>query len=488
MTADWLTVRALTTRLRRMSMRTQLLIAVNVVLVAGLAVILFVDYRHDVQQRVMERRSALEGEAIALLSSVRSLAHRDADLMQAYLDDVCAQMSEQSSPGHHIALQLGEQVLQAQAHHRASVAILESMAAGADGPRGESVANGRRMVVGHAGEPGMRVFVSEYVSDIVAAVQGQVARRSVALAGLGLVAALFVNLILVRTLGTSLRRLVQTVREIGQGGIGAQAPSFNSSEFSYLASEINAMSRSLAAANNEREQQLRKAQRIQAHLHPGHPQVEGLEIAVLYQPATEIAGDFYDVLRLADGAWLLALGDVCGHGVPAAMGAAILKTLLAAAVDSSSDIQRMLASINERFCSITLPEDFASLILVKWQPRGREIEYASAGHETCFRVRPDGIETALVSTGTLLGIDRDASWETAEIEVHPHDMLVLVTDGVTESMSSDGAVYGREAVARVAVDVVSHSPDAVASRLSSELAAHRAHTAAHDDVTAIVVR
>lgn len=488
MTTERETTRPFMPALRHVSMRTQLLTSVNVVLVVGLAVLLLVDYRRDVDQRVLERRSALEGEAMTILSSIRSLPNREEDALQGYLDDVCAQMSEQSSPGHHIALQLDDLTLQARAHHRASPAILHAMIDGANAADGEATVDGRRMVVGHAGDTRMRVFVSEYVSDIVAAVQGQVARRSVALAGLGLVAALLVNLILVRTLGTSLRRLVQTVRDIGQGNVGSQAPSFNSSEFSYLASEINAMSWSLAAANQEREQQLKKAQRIQAHLHPGHPEVGGLEIAVLYQPATEIAGDFYDVLTLDDSDWLLALGDVCGHGVPAAMGAAILKTLLAEAIDASSSLPQILASINRRFCTITLPEDFASLILVKWRPLLRSFEYASAGHETCFLAREDGSGTALTSTGMLLGIDPDASWDANPVAVHTHDMLVLVTDGVTECRSPEGTPYGRDEVARLAADSVSRSAPAVATRLRSALEAHRSHTDAHDDVTAIVVR
>lgn len=488
MTAGWLTARPLTTLLHRMSMRTQLLVTVNAVLAGGLAVLLFVDYRNDVHQRVLERRSALEGEAIAMLASVRALPDREPSVLQAYLDDICAQMSEQSSPGHHIALRTGGLTLQAEAHHRASPMMLESMAAGANAVDGESVVAGRRMVVGHAGDGGLHVYVSEYVADIVAAVRGQVARRSFALASLGLLATLLVNLILLRTFSASVRRLVKIVREIGQGGVGLQAPSFRSSEFSFLASEISAMSRALAAAQHERTLQLARAKRIQAHLHPDQPKVAGLELSVLYQPATEIAGDFYDVLRLPDEAWLIAVGDVCGHGVPAAMGAAILKTLLAAAVESSSSLPHMLASINARFFSITLPEDFASLILVKGQPDRSMVEYASAGHETCFLARADGTAFTMKSTGMLLGVAPDVSWETASVQAHDGDSLVLITDGVTESMSPDGALFGRDILPRVVAAMTAPSPAAVTSRLSAALAEHRGQAPAHDDVTAIVAR
>ena len=172
------------------------------------------------------------------------------------------------------------------------------------------------------------VYVSEYVTDIEQAAGRQMFQRLTEIVLLVVIMAGVINLVFLRIAAKPLEKLVETVRQIARGQLGVQAGPFKTTELAYLAGEINSMSSSLAEVDRQRHHEMDKARRIQEHLLPGEISIPGLAIANLYQPATEVAGDYYDVVAVSDGSWLLCIADVSGHGVPAAMSAAMLKTLL----------------------------------------------------------------------------------------------------------------------------------------------------------------
>lgn len=469
------------------SIRTQLLVTINVVLGLGLTMLLVVDYRRNVAQRIVEKRIALHAEAQTLTTSIRTLQHHGIDEVQDYLDSVCARMLESSSPGHHIALRLGDVALQAQSHDRASPAFLTAMEIGSSAKDGRATVEGKPIIVASDRQGDSIVYVSEYVSDVLGAVRRDVAGRTTAVALLGVLGAVIVNLVLFRVVTKPLHRLVQTVRQIGRGEIGTQAGRFNSAEFTILADEISAMSVALADAEKERTRQFEKARMIQEHLCPNLVEVPGLNLAHLYEPATGITGDYFDLLELGDGSWLFCMADVCGHGVPAAMGAAVLKTLLLAASEATAVPGEILAIINDRFRMVTLPEDFASMILVRWDPPTSKITYASAGHETCYCISPDGATVELTSTGMLLAVEPQGSWPSRSLSIQPGDRLILLTDGVTETADRCDQLFGRERVRRFLVEHRAAAHDSLARDLSRALLDYRSGRAARDDVTILAI-
>ena len=109
------------------SVRFRLLAAANTAIVLLLGVFLILDYRQEIVGRVAEKHTALEEETKTLLPAVLRIRLHGDQAVQRYIDDVCGRMQDSSSPGHHIAAQMNATVLQAVAHHRASIAIFEVM-------------------------------------------------------------------------------------------------------------------------------------------------------------------------------------------------------------------------------------------------------------------------------------------------------------------------------------------------------------------------
>lgn len=462
------------------TVRFEVLVAVNVVLGLGLLVGLALDYRHTVAERLEDKRVALAEEAATVLPAVLALRTQGSDAIRRYIEAVCAPMKDAVSPGHHIVVELPEGALQARAHGRASPDMLREVRSAAAGQNDE-------LVVGSASADGVTVHVSEYLADLRASLREALVWRLLAIIVIGLAAAVALNLILRRMVTKPLRDLVGTLREIGAGGLGARAPDFKTEELSFLAREISTMSDSLAEADRQRRWQMGKARRIQDHLHPRRPEIPGLAVAVAHEPADDVAGDYFDFLPLPDGSWLVCVADVAGHGTPAAMGAAILKAMLLAAAEATTEPGEILARVNKRYCEVSLPEDFATMLLVRWDVTTGTIAYANAGHDPGLVLPPEGDLVTLVSTGTVLGVSSEERWKTRQHQVEPGTRLLLVTDGVAEAQAPGGGQFGRGSVAQTLEDARAEPLGEVLLSLWRRLAAHRGESTMKDDTTAVAV-
>jgi serine phosphatase RsbU (regulator of sigma subunit) len=331
------------------------------------------------------------------------------------------------------------------------------------------------------------VLVAESARAIRKAVLAEIGWHLMVIAVAGVVAASILNVVLLQTIDAPLRRLVATVTEIGRGRFGAHSGRFNTKELTLLARAVDGMSTSLAEAEQERRIQMEKAREIQRHLLPTARELPGLRVSHLYRPATDVSGDYYDVFGLPDDAYLICMADVVGHGIPAAMSAAMLKVLLQEATRDSADPADILAIVNQRFMQVSLPSDFASMLLVRWDPRRASVDYASAGHGTAWLSPKDSLCRPLKSTGLLLGIDGTASWETQDFSVGVGDRLLLATDGVTETSSVEHELFGPQRVRDLLEQNATHSVHDVVQRLEQALCAHRGDAPQTDDVTLVLL-
>ncbi|KKK45101.1 hypothetical protein LCGC14_3166040, partial [marine sediment metagenome] len=284
---------------------------------------------------------------------------------------------------------------------------------------------------------------------------------------------------------------VKVVRQIGAGDYRTRPGRFNTEEFSTLAAEIARMGSDLEHRERDRAAHLEKARLLQEHLLPHFKSGPVPSSAVVYRPADTVAGDYYDLLPLSDGSLLACMADVCGHGVPAAMGAAILKALVFAAAERTTSPAAMLRSINERFLRVSLPGDFASMVLVRivaTSGAGGVIEYASAGHEPCFLLRASGTLQRLDQSGILLGISQGEDWVDRQLDVSPADLLVLLTDGVTEAMDATRRQFGRERLVTQLAALAGSSPGEIARSIVAAVDLHCGHpSAVADDQTLVVL-
>ncbi len=471
---------------RTFSLSTQLLLAINSPLVVLLTLFLVYDFHREMAERVDEKQIALNEEAKTILPAVLQMQHHSAGHVQSYINTVCAKMQDDDSPEHHIAVVMPERVLQAESHHRDSPEYLEAIQHAASSAS-RSYMRGHEIIAGSSRSDNATVYVSEDLHHLRQSVWNDLFRRIAVFLVLAVVAGVILNLALFRLVTSPLRNLVAAVREIASGKLGVQtAASSSSVEFRFVSNEFNEMSKALAVANHYRTLQMQKAREIQQHLIPDDRSIVGLSLSSIFKPADEVGGDFYDVISMPDGTVLLCVADVAGHGVSAAMSAMLLRALLHNGAEIHDRAITILEFMNRRFADAAMPGDFATVILVQFDLAKRRLEYVSAGHESGVLISPNGAHRVLESTGLIIGVEKDAQFESHELNFEPGDRLLLVTDGVTETQGGGGELFGLQRLIKLVRQSSQLPIDDVTGKLYQALIRTREHAAPHDDVTVVL--
>jgi DNA-binding LacI/PurR family transcriptional regulator/serine phosphatase RsbU (regulator of sigma subunit) len=197
------------------------------------------------------------------------------------------------------------------------------------------------------------------------------------------------------------------------------------------------------------EGELEIAARIQTAVLPKMLEVPGLEIATLMQPASEVGGDYYDILPLAHGCWL-GIGDVAGHGLPAGLVMLMIQSIISATVHERADLapadawRALNAILTENVRERLGQEEHATLCLLRYHDDGR-VRFAGA-HEDLLVYRAGTKKVECVPTpGLWLGILPDVSAlaiDEGELVLGPGDVLLLHTDGATQARNEAGEQYG----------------------------------------------
>src|SRR5215208_940571 len=189
------------------------------------------------------------------------------------------------------------------------------------------------------------------------------------------------------------------------------------------------------------EQELRVARLIQHTLLPKSlPELEQHQIAVYYQPAREVGGDFYDFLRLPDGRLGLMVGDVSGKGVPAAIVMAITRTMLRAAYHLGSPGE-ILEQVNDNLYPDIPPNMFVTCLAALLDSRTGRLQYANAGHDLPYVRHAAGV-SELRATGMPLGLMPGMTYEQKEITLEPGESILLYSDGLVEAHDPRREMFG----------------------------------------------
>ncbi len=473
--------------LRHSTIRTQLLLAVNVPIAALLVLLLVADYQQEMAGAIARKQDSLREEALTIAQGLSCLSQQGRDEpIQRFVDNVCAGMQEARSPGHHIAVRVEDKVVQARAHHRDSPAMLQAMRTAARSSDSQAQLGDDTLVVGSFSANGLEVYVSENTTDILRLIQNEILSHSVSLAGLGILAAGIVNLMLLRLVVRPLQRLSDAVARVAQGDYAVNMDAFRTRELIGLSGAIHRLAKTLAANEQDRLVQMDRARRIQEHLLPNGVKVPGLAVAHLFEPADAVAGDYYDLIRLPDDTWLVCVADVTGHGVAAAMGSAMLKALVMHSIERHRDPQSILRFINQQLPRL-LPSEFITMFLGRWDAENGRLDYASAGHEPGLLFSPRGDIRELPATGLPLGVDPSFDWEMVTIDIVLGQRLVLVTDGVADSSSPAGELFGRERLAKAASSCDEVSPQQMVQSIRDEVSRHQQGSQSADDVTILVL-
>jgi serine phosphatase RsbU (regulator of sigma subunit) len=178
-------------------------------------------------------------------------------------------------------------------------------------------------------------------------------------------------------------------------------------------------------------------------LPPDLPTIAGVDLAASYHPSwegIEVGGDFYDVIPLDCGRWLVMIGDVCGTGPAAAAITAQVRHTARTAAKLGLALDRLVAVINESLVETIGDERFCTMVAAVVQPHGAGVsmELVCAGHPCPVVVRRGGEVAQIPSTGSLLGVVSDARFVSEPLVLSDGDALVLYTDGVLEARPQDG--------------------------------------------------
>lgn len=238
------------------------------------------------------------------------------------------------------------------------------------------------------------------------------------------------------------------------------------------------------------EEELSLAHQIQqTFLKSDFPALPRCEVHAVNLPSRQVGGDYYDVVPAPDGSFLVAIADVAGKGVPAALLSSMLQAALrtqARSVESPADILR---NINALVYRSTAVHQFATFFLARVSSDGRRMTFANAGHNWPALLRRDGSREWLQTGGTILGIMEDVPMQEATFDLTPGDLLVFYTDGISEATNEDGELFGEERLVEfVNALPPALNPESIAVSILREVERHLGRLEAQDDRTLVVLR
>lgn len=237
------------------------------------------------------------------------------------------------------------------------------------------------------------------------------------------------------------------------------------------------------------EHELSIAHRIQQGFYPeGIPDLKGLRVCGTCQAAKDVGGDFFDIIPLSAGRVALALGDVSGKSVSAALYMAVARTALRMAIGHGQSPKLCLVEVNARIAADIQDGSFITCFLGIYDPAAQTFTYASAGHHLSLLLREDDA-AGLSARGLPLGMDPDAfamAIEERVLRVRSGDRLVLFTDGVIEALSPDEEEFGEEKLLEALAAAAHGRPERSVATVIQAIERHVADASPFDDMTLLV--
>jgi serine phosphatase RsbU (regulator of sigma subunit) len=240
---------------------------------------------------------------------------------------------------------------------------------------------------------------------------------------------------------------------------------------------------------------LQIAREIQTWLLPGAaPQIPGLAVAYATRPANTVAGDYYDVFPRPgktneENRVVLAVADVAGKSIPAAMLMATFQASLKTLSTAQLALPELAANMNRYACSNSQGGlRFTTAFLAEYDPVRRTLDYINAGHNNPILRRSSGQIERLDIGGLPFGIQAEAKYESARVTLSPEDWLIIFTDGLVEAENARQEEYGEVRVMTLLEAGRSMIPADMLKRLMAELDLFVGSTPQHDDVTCMVLK
>jgi sigma-B regulation protein RsbU (phosphoserine phosphatase) len=261
-----------------------------------------------------------------------------------------------------------------------------------------------------------------------------------------------------------------------------------------LALEVARLTTAIGREMAQRERlnrELEIAMEVQEHLFPQRlPSVPGLDYCGRCRPAREVGGDYYDFLELPEGRLGIAIGDVSGKGIGAALMMASLEASLRAQASVCHDIAELMKRVNSLIYDASSASRYATLFYAEYDPRSRQLSYVNAGHNPPLILRNPSADyqvLRLETGGPVIGILQQC-YQQESFLLEPGDLVVLFTDGVSESMNVRNEEWGEDRLIEFAKTCHGLPAFDVMTRILAAAEAFAVGASQHDDMTLVVLR
>lgn len=277
--------------------------------------------------------------------------------------------------------------------------------------------------------------------------------------------AAFIGISLTRTITSAVHELYEGTERVKEGDFAHRISIQGGDQLAELSSSFNGMTENLERLlRSEKERQrlqaeLEIAREVQSQLHPKHvPNLESFRLTSICHPARMVSGDYYDYQAVGSSRVALAIGDVAGKGISAALLMASLQSAMrsqlrhcmeaaGAAPNGSTtygiSTATLVSNLNQQLFASTSPEKYATFYFSVYDDASRTLTYTNAGHLPPILVRRNHA-TRLDINGLVVGAFEFAQYQESQLSLEPGDLLAFYTDGITEPENEYGEMFGEE--------------------------------------------
>ncbi len=239
----------------------------------------------------------------------------------------------------------------------------------------------------------------------------------------------------------------------------------------------------------EIQHELDIASRMQQAILPKiFPKKRGYEIHGSMTPAQNVGGDFFEVITLANGQVGLAVADVSGKGVPAALFMMSSRTLLKGSAIGLGNPGQVLAEVNSTIHQENENTMFVTMLYAVYNPETTRLTYSNGGHRNPMMINPQGECSELPTTrGVALGLVPRINYQEGSVMLEPNSTIILYTDGVSEAMNSASEEFGTERIMEIFQGKPPENAEEAAERIISRVREFAGDIPQSDDVTCLVL-
>jgi sigma-B regulation protein RsbU (phosphoserine phosphatase) len=241
--------------------------------------------------------------------------------------------------------------------------------------------------------------------------------------------------------------------------------------------------------------EMEEAEIIQRNLLPdAPPEIPGYELAGISIPRGDVGGDYYDFIREPNGCWGLAIADVSGKGMQAALLMATLRAGLLSEVARRKDLPSMAIALNSLLYESSTIGKFATFFYAQLHPETGELTFINAGHNHPVVVRRDGSLEQLEVGGVMLGmfpddmIEQVSTFNQQTIKLDSGDIVLFYTDGVTETLNINNELYGENRLEHLASQVHRRDAKEICDTIHNAVLEFQGEAQQFDDLTLMVLK